>query len=99
MMVAAGRPNSDYERGRITALGGRLVEVHCACPLDVAARHYAERAGGSHPVHVVTAVSAEFLAEFDRPVGLGELIVVDTSGPVDIPALAGEVRTLLAAPV
>ena len=30
----------------------------------------------------------EFLAEFDRPVGLGTLIEVDTTRPVDVPALA-----------
>lgn len=96
VLEANFRPHSDYERDRISALGGRLVEVNCACPAEVAARRYAERAVASHPVHVVTSLSPGFLAEFDRPVGLGELIIVDTTAPVDVAALAGQVRARLA---
>ena len=59
----------------------------------------AARAVGCHPVHVVTSLSAGFMSEFDRPVGLGELIVVDTLVRVDIRQLASEVRERLAAPV
>jgi hypothetical protein len=43
-------------------------------------------------VHVVTRLSPELLAESDRPVGIGELITVDTTGPVDVAALADRVR-------
>ncbi len=99
VLEANFRPHSDYERGRISALGGRLVEVNCACPPEVAARRYAQRAVASHPVHVVTSLSPGFLAEFDRPVGLGELIIVDTTAPVDVAALAGQVRARLATAV
>ena len=99
VLEANFRPHSEYERGRIAALGGRLVEVHCACPLEVAARRYAARAVGCHPVHVATSLSAGFMSEFDRPVGLGELIVVDTLVRVDVWRLASEVRERLAAPV
>ena len=52
-----------------------------------------------HPVHVVRAVSANFMSQFDQPVGLGELIVVDTTAPVDVPGLANEVLARLVAPV
>jgi hypothetical protein len=99
VLEANFRPHSDYERDRISALGGRLVEVNCACPPEVAARRYAQRAVASHPVHVVTSLSPDFLAEFDRPVGLGELIIVDTTAPVDVAALAGQVRARLATAV
>jgi predicted kinase len=99
VLEANFRPHSDYERGRISALGGRLVEVNCACPPEVAARRYAERAGLRHPVHVITDLSPEMLAEFDRPVGLGRLILVSTLAPVDIAALARQVRACLAAPI
>jgi hypothetical protein len=46
-------------------------------------------------VHVITSLSADQLAEYDRPVGLGDLITVDTTVPVDIAALAGLVRASL----
>ena len=35
----------------------------------------------------------------DRPVGIGELITVDTTGPVDVAAVAGRVRACWRAPV
>jgi predicted ATPase len=33
------------------------------------------------------------LAEYDRPVGIGALVTVDTTVPVDVPAVAAAVRT------
>jgi len=99
VLEANFRPRHAYGRGRISALSPRLVEVNCACPPELAARRYAERAATSHPVHVVTTLTPEVLAEYDRPVGLGELITVDTTAPVDIAALAGRVLAGLAAPV
>ena len=91
------RPHSAYERRRIGALSARPVEVNCACPPEVAARRYAERAATCHPVHVVTSLSAELLAEFDRPVGIGDVIMADTTVPVDVAALADRVRARLRA--
>ena len=32
--------------------------------------------------------------KYDRPVGIGPLITVDTTGPVDVAAVAAEVRRL-----
>ncbi|HET9895538.1 MAG TPA: AAA family ATPase [Streptosporangiaceae bacterium] len=96
VLEANFRPRSSYELAKITALGGQVVEVYCDCPAPVAAARYAERAPTCHPVHVTSGVSLEFLAEFDRPVGAGDLIAVDTTVPVDVPALAGEVRARLA---
>jgi hypothetical protein len=49
VLEANFRPCSDYERDRITSLGGRLVEVYCACPAELASRRYAAR-GGLRPV-------------------------------------------------
>ena len=98
VLEANFRPRSAYERGRIKALSATPVEVNCACPPELAARRYAERAAASHPVHVMTTLSPAFLAEFDRPVGLGDLITVDTTGPVDVAALAARVRECWRAP-
>ena len=99
VLEANFRPRSAYERGRISALSATPVEVNCACPPELAARRYAERAAASHPVHVTTSPSPDFLAEFDRPVGIGDLITVDTTGPVDVAAVADQVRACWRAPV
>jgi hypothetical protein len=37
------------------------------------------------------------LAEYDRPVGIGELITVDTTAPVDVAGLAGRIQASLPA--
>ncbi len=34
------------------------------------------------------------MGKYDRPVGIGPLITVDTTGPVDVAAVAAEVRRL-----
>jgi predicted kinase len=87
------RPYSDYERDRITGLGGVQVEVHCVCPPELAVARYNARP--RHPVHVQTAIALDYLTEFDRPVGIGSLVTVDTTTPVDVAALAAQVRLLL----
>ncbi len=87
LLEANFRPRSDYERGRLLGLGRPLVEVHCSCPPELAARRYAQRSSaGSRriDVHPATTLSPELLAEFDGPVGLGALVPVDTTG--DAPA-------------
>ncbi|MDN5767007.1 MAG: ATP-binding protein [Humibacillus sp.] len=98
MIEANFRPRSSIERERLTALQCPVIEVHCWCPPTLAAERYARRArsGARDPrTHVVTALTDEMLAEFDTPMGLGELVTVDTSGPVDIGRVAGQVRALL----
>ena len=91
------RPYSEFERGKLTglaALGGRTVEVHCQCPAEVAAARYSARR--THPVHVLTTLPVAAMAEYDRPVGIGGLVLVDTAAPVDVPAVAARVRACLA---
>ncbi len=98
VLEANFRPHSEYERGRITALAAHPVEVYCWCPPGEAARRYAERAATCHPVHVVTSLTPDFLAQFGRPVGLGKVITVNTTAPIDVRALAGQVRACLRPP-
>jgi predicted kinase len=92
------RPRHEYQRSRISALSARPVEVNCVCPPGLAARRYAGRAPTCHPVHVVTSLTPDMLAEYDRPVGIGDLITVDTTAPVDVPALAARVQAILRFP-
>lgn len=49
-------------------------------------------AAGHHPVHVDREISADVLAEYERPLGVGTLISVDTSRPVDLAAVVGRIR-------
>lgn len=102
MLEANFRPRSDLERSRLAgleALGARLLEVHCSCPPETAQQRYAARAGAAsrdRAVHPLVELSAEMLAEFDRPMGLGDLVVVDTTRPVEVDVLAATVRDWLA---
>jgi predicted kinase len=81
---------------RVRALGAVPVEVHCQCPVDECMRRYAERTPARHPVHIDSARNAaEGYARSARPAGLGPVITVDTTQPVDVAAVAAEVRALL----
>jgi predicted kinase len=94
VLEANFRPHSEYERGRITALtalGGQVVEVYCDCPIGLATARYNGRAATRHPVHVVDTLTEELAAEFDQPIGLGELVRVDTSVPADVARVVDEV--------
>jgi len=84
------RPRSEYERAKLSGLAARPVEVHCACPPGLALQRYNARI--THPVHVVTTLGPEAMAEYDRPVGIGALVTVDTTVPVDVNAVATVVR-------
>ncbi len=96
LIEANFRPYSDYERDRLTALGGVQVEVHCTCAAELAVARYNARP--RHLVHVQTNITPDYLAEFDRPVGIGALVTVDTTAPVDVPAIAAQIRSLLLSP-
>jgi hypothetical protein len=89
------RPHHPYQRGKLAALADDPVEVYCRCDPGLAARRYRDRARTGHPVHVVTSLTPDMLAEYDRPVGIGEVITVDTAGPVDAAAVAAAVRACL----
>lgn len=84
------RPHSDYERAKLSSLAAHPVEVHCSCPPGLALRRYNARV--THPVHVVTTLQPEAMAEYDRPVGLGALVTVDTTATVNVGAVAAAVR-------
>jgi predicted kinase len=93
------RPHHQYEREKLSALAAHPVEVYCQCDHALAARRYSQRARTCHPVHVVTRLTPDMLAEYDQPVGIGELVTVNTALPVDVTAVAAAVRAhLLASP-
>jgi predicted kinase len=86
------RPYSQHTREKLSALAASPVEVHCTCPPALAVQRYNARR--THPVHVVTTLELDAMAEYDRPVGIGTLITVDTTVHVDVLAVAATVRDL-----
>jgi predicted kinase len=77
--------------------GGLLVEVHCACPANVAAERYAARHGtpARHRVHI-NNMTLQGYAAYEGPVGLGPVVEVDTTTRVAVAAVADLVRSELA---
>ncbi|MER8057651.1 MULTISPECIES: AAA family ATPase [unclassified Streptomyces] len=85
-------PRHPDTRPHLDSLAATVVEVHCWCPPAEAARRYAERAAGAHPVHVVQELRPEILDQYDRPLGYGPVITVDTTRPTDPTEIAVRVR-------
>jgi predicted kinase len=92
MVIEANfHPHLDLERDQLLSLCGPIVEVHCVCPAEVAVARYNARR--NHPVHLQT-LPLSAMDKYDQPVGVGALITVDTTTPVDVKAIAAEVRQL-----
>jgi len=105
--LAAGRPviaeanffRGDQERHFAELPPHRLVQIHCRAPLDVLLDRYRSRPA-RHPGHL-DQVRADELADRyasgrNGPLELeGDLIELDTTGPVDVDALAAELRRRL----
>ena len=75
----------------VRALRGPFVEIRCVVPVDVARERYRRRVrDGRHLDHLRS--EDELWGREVLPLGVGPLIEVDTSRPVDPRALVGEVR-------
>ena len=88
-------PGNERNEARLRSLGTVPLEVHCACPVEECTRRYAARTPGRHPVHLdghESRLSAEGFLRCARPLGLGPVITVDTTRPVDVAALSADVR-------
>jgi hypothetical protein len=86
----------DYALPLARTLPGRLIEVHCAVPLDLARARYRARTGHRHAGHLDGARSdQELWGEPSRPSGLAPVVVADTSGPMDIAELAATMDRVL----
>lgn len=96
VLEANFRPHSSYERSRILELSDRVMEVNCVCPPALASRRYSARArsGQHHPAHVLPDLPENFAGEYDVPIGIGTVIQVDTTKPVDVRSLAREIARL-----
>ena len=94
MLEANFRHADPEERAQLAALAESPVEVYCRVPPDVAAVRFAARNSnpGAHPVHVASSMPPEWFDQFQEPVGLGPVLEVDTTVPVDVAAVARWVR-------
>jgi predicted kinase len=93
MVIEANfHPHSEYELDKLRGLGDHVVEVHCACPAEVAVARYNSRQ--RHEVHWLKTATLTAMDKYDRPVGVGSLITVDTTRPVDVASVAAKVRRL-----
>jgi predicted kinase len=89
---------ANFSRGsesRLAALPARFVQVHCTAPLELLLARYGSRE--RHPGHVdsqrIDALREAVGSGRHEPLDLpGELIRVDTSGPVDVVAILDSVR-------
>jgi predicted kinase len=83
----------DDARPFVDALPRPLVEVRCIVDKQVARSRYLARSGERHAGHLDLERSDDEL--WGRPVqrlGVGPLVEVDTSGPIDVPAVALRIR-------
>lgn len=85
---------SDLEK-RLASLLARYAQIHCSAPLDVLVERYAARE--RHPGHAdrerIDALRNAIESGRHEPLDLpGELIRVDTSGPVEVAAIAESLR-------
>ncbi len=94
VLEANFHPHNARERERIKNLGGNIVEVYCSCPPDELARRYADRAASTrhHPAHALKSLSPEMLSEYDGPVGIGTVITIDTTRPVNTEDLVRRIQ-------
>jgi predicted kinase len=95
VLEANFRPRSTYERERLLRLDACIVEVYCRCPVEIVMRRFHDRNRTAHPAHPLRDLTREHAAEFDRPIGLGAVVEVDTTRPVDVEGLAAQVGALL----
>ena len=87
----------DRSRAPLAALPGPLVEVFCRCPPDVLQARYRARSTGRGAGYFDLERDPDELwnSEVGTPVAGGwPVLEVDTSLPVDIPALAGRISAV-----
>src|SRR4051794_30248898 len=82
----------EYARPLVEALPGPVVEVRCELDEAEALRRYASRSAAGEGGHLDTRRTRDELRDpaLLRPLGVGPVVHVDTSGPVDVAALSAE---------
>ena len=89
------QPSDRRQMDALRSLGETLLEVRCECPAELAKARYAARAKIGHPAQRHTTLDDKRLALYAQPIGVGGIIIVDTSLPVDLDSVAAQVRQKL----
>jgi hypothetical protein len=90
-----------YTVPHLERLPGTVIEVRCRCPRELAQARYRARSETRHAGHLDDErPPAELWNEHHlEPLGLGPLIEVDTTLPVDVKPLAERIRAMAGRPV
>lgn len=84
-----------YSEPLARGLPGPVVEVRCRVPLEVVRERYRNRIRDERHLDRLRT-EAELWGSEVPPLGVGPLVEVDTSGPVDVSSLADTIRFALA---
>ena len=77
----------------VAALPGALVEVRCVVDVELARSRYYARAALRHDGHLdLQRTEQELWGQPSQALGVGPVVEVDTSGPVDVVRLGRDVR-------
>jgi predicted kinase len=100
VLEAAFWPREERQRDELRKLGagGVIVEVHLSCDREETLRRFAQRGerGERHAVHIDAAFTPGYWENFEGAVGLGPVIEVDATEPVDVARTAALVRKAFA---
>lgn len=80
-----------YAEPLVRALPGPFVEIRCRVPVEIARQRYRDRQRDERHLDA-ERTEQELWGEEVAPLGVGPLITVDTTGTVDVSALAETVR-------
>jgi predicted kinase len=83
-----------YTLPLVRELAGPYAEIRCLVDIDVARERYRRRRRDARHLDE-SRTEQELWGAPVAPLGVGTLIEVNSIGPVDIPALAGQVRAAL----
>ncbi|HUJ34434.1 MAG TPA: AAA family ATPase [Solirubrobacteraceae bacterium] len=90
-----------YTVPHLEQLPGTVIELRCRCPREVAEARYRARSGTRHAGHLDDERPLEELwnEHHLKPLGLGPLVEIDTSGPVEVGPLAQRLRAMAGRPL
>ena len=74
-------------------MDANVIEVHCRCDRETIAQRFRDRAaaGERHRDHTISELTRDYVAQFERPIGIGRVVVVETLGPLDVASIAKEI--------
>lgn len=81
----------------VNELPGPFVEIRCRVHIELVRKRYRERVRDDRHLDHLRS-EEELWGREVAPLGVGPVVEVDTAGPVDVPALADQVRFFLELP-